>query len=102
MACAIASLQQYINGISLGLEPGYESEGMSPAQLITWQDTLHTYSIWHAHQQLRYFPATFLNPELRINKTDNFQQLENDINQSRIQSSFILSAVQSYLGRFED
>lgn len=53
-------------------------------------------------QQLRYFPATFLNPELRINKTDNFQQLENDINQSRIQSSSILSAVQSYLGRFED
>nr|WP_323369861.1 hypothetical protein [Pseudomonas helleri] len=45
MACAIASLQQYINGISLGLEPGYESEGMSPAQLITWQDTLHTWRL---------------------------------------------------------
>lgn len=102
VACAIASLQQYINGISLGLEPGYETEGMSPAQLTTWQDTLHTYSIWHAHQQLLYFPATFLNPELRNNKTDNFQQLENDINQSRIQSSSVLSAVQSYLARFED
>ncbi|MQT49252.1 phage tail tape measure protein [Pseudomonas helleri] len=102
VACAIASLQQYINGISLGLEPGYETEGMSPAQLTTWQDTLHTYSIWHAHQQLRYYPSTFLNPELRRNKTDNFQQLENDINQSRIQSSTVLSAVQSYLGRFED
>lgn len=102
VACAIASLQQYINGISLGLEPGYETEGMSPAQLTTWQDTLHNYSIWHANQQLRYFPATFLNPELRSNKTNNFQQLENDINQSRIQSSSILSAVRSYLGRFED
>lgn len=102
VACAIASLQQYINGISLGLEPGYETEGMSPAQLTTWQDTLHNYSIWHASQQLRYFPATYLNPELRNNKTDNFQQLENDINQNRIQSSSVLSAVQSYLGRFED
>ncbi|WP_281849840.1 neuraminidase-like domain-containing protein, partial [Pseudomonas helleri] len=102
VACAIASLQQYINGISLGLEPGYETEGMSPAQLATWQDTLHTYSIWHANQQLRYYPSTFLNPELRSNKTDNFQQLENDINQSRIQSSTVLTAVQSYLGRFED
>ena len=102
VACAIASLQQYINGISLGLEPGYETEGMSPTQLTTWQDTLHNYSIWHASQQLRYFPATYLNPELRNNKTDNFQQLENDINQNRIQSSSVLSAVQSYLGRFED
>ena len=41
VACAIASLQQYINSISLGMEPGYEIEGMSPAQLTTWQDTLH-------------------------------------------------------------
>ena len=102
VAYAIASLQQYINGISLGLEPGYETEGMSPAQLATWQDTLHNYSMWHANQQLRYFPSTYLNPELRSRKTDNFQQLENDINQSRIQSSTVLSAVQSYLGRFED
>ncbi|WP_407728675.1 neuraminidase-like domain-containing protein [Pseudomonas helleri] len=102
VACVIASLQQYINGISLGLEPGYENVGMSPAQLATWQDTLHNYSTWHANQQLRYFPSTFLNPELRNNKTENFQQLENDINQNRIQSSTILSAVQSYLGRFED
>ena len=102
VAYSIASLQQNINGISLGLEPGYETEGMSPAQLATWQDTLHNYSIWHANQQLRYFPSTYLNPELRSRKTDNFQQLENDINQSRIQSSTVLSAVQSYLGRFED
>ncbi|MQT58737.1 hypothetical protein GHO41_15495 [Pseudomonas sp. FSL R10-0399] len=102
VACAIASLQQYVNGISLGLEPGYDVEGMSSDQLATWQNTLQNYSIWHANQQLRYFPSTFLNPELRNNKTDNFQKTENDINQNRIQSSTVFSAVQSFLGRFED
>lgn len=102
VACAISSVQQYINGISLGLEPGYETEGMSHAQLATWQDRLSTYSLWHANQQLRYFPSSFLNPELRINKTENFQKIENDINQCRIKSNTILSAVQNYLSRFED
>ncbi len=102
VACAIASLQQYINAITLGLEPGYEIEGMSGAQLNQWHNTLHNYSVWHASQQVRYFPSTYLSPELRSHKTENFQQLENDINQCRIQPSTILSAVQSYLGRFED
>lgn len=102
VASAIASLQQYINGISMGLEPGYEIQGMTKTQLATWHDTLHTYSLWHANQQLRYFPSAYLNPELRSHKTSSFQQLENDINQCRIQSSSILPAVQSYLGRFED
>lgn len=102
VACAISSVQQYINGISLGLEPGYETEGMSHAQLATWHDRLGTYSLWHANQQLRYFPSSFLNPELRINKTENFQKIENDINQCRIKSNTILSAVQNYLSRFED
>ncbi|MFP3515636.1 neuraminidase-like domain-containing protein [Pseudomonas sp. SIMBA_077] len=102
VACAISSVQQYINGISLGLEPGYETEGMSQTQLETWHGRLSTYSLWHASQQLRYFPSSFLNPELRINKTENFKKIENDINQCRIQSSTILSAVQNYLNRFED
>lgn len=50
VACAIASLQQYINAITLGLEPGYEIEGMSGAQLNQWHNTLHNYSVWHASQ----------------------------------------------------
>ncbi|MEB0206599.1 neuraminidase-like domain-containing protein [Pseudomonas sp. CCC3.1] len=102
VACAIASLQQYINAITLGLEPGYETEGMSRTQLDQWHNTLHNYSVWHASQQVRYFPSTYLSPELRSHKTENFQKLENDINQCRIQPSTILSAVQNYLNRFED
>ena len=102
VACAIASLQQYINAITLGLEPGYETEGMSRTQLDQWHNTLHNYSVWHASQQVRYFPSTYLSPELRSHKTENFLKLENDINQCRIQPSTILSAVQNYLNRFED
>lgn len=38
IASAIASVQQYINGIYLGLEPGYDGQGMSVDEQTEWQD----------------------------------------------------------------
>ena len=101
VASAIASLQQYINAISLGLEPGYDIKGMSAAQHATWRDSLHAYSVWRTVQQLRHFPANYLSPMLRSHKSDSFEQLENDINQCRIEPDSVLPAVQRYLTRFE-
>ena len=102
VASAIASLQLYINAISMGLEPGYEQQGMTSAQQDTWRNSLHAYSAWHRVQQFRNFPANYLNPMLRTEKTESFQQLEHDINQCRIQSDNVLPAVQRYLTRFEE
>ncbi|MCM2360535.1 neuraminidase-like domain-containing protein [Pseudomonas sp. SR18] len=102
VACAIASLQQYITRIQLGLEPGYEKQGMTAQQDQVWREQLHAYPLWSASQQLRYHPANYLDPTLRRNKTDSFQQLENDLSQYRLQPDTVLTAVQSYLGRFEE
>lgn len=102
VACAISSLQQYITRIQLGLEPGYESPGMTLQQDTYWREQLHTYSTWSANQQLHYYPANYLDPTLRRDKTDSFQQLENDLSQYRMQTDTVITAVQNYLGRFEE
>ncbi|AZF06452.1 neuraminidase-like domain-containing protein [Pseudomonas sp. R5-89-07] len=102
VACAISSLQQYISRIELGLEPGYEHQGMTAQQGKLWREQLHTYPLWHANQQLRYHPANYLDPTLRRDKTDSFQQLENDLSQYRIQADTVATAVQHYLSRFEE
>lgn len=102
VACAIASLQQYITRIQLGLEAGYENQGMSAQHDRLWREQLHTYPVWSASQQLRYHPANYLDPTLRRNKTDSFQQLENELSQYRVQSDSVVTAVQSYLARFEE
>lgn len=102
VASAIGSLQQYINSIASGFEPGYDLLAMTPSQRMRWETNLHSYSVWHAHQQLRYFPSNFLNPVLRLDKTESFQQLENDINQPNLQPDHIRSAVNRYLGRVEE
>ena len=102
VASAIASLQQYLNAIALGLEPGYDTRGMSAPQQATWRDSLHAYSLWRTRQQLRHFPANYLSPMLRSHKTESFQQLENDLNQCRLQPDSVLPAIQRYLTRFEE
>lgn len=102
VACAISSLQQYITRIQLGLEPGYEQQGMTAQQGKFWREHLHSYPLWNASQQLRYHPANYLDPTLRRDKTDSFQQLENDLSQYRIQADTVVTAVQSYLARFEE
>ena len=102
VSSAISSLQQYINNIALGFETGYEHVGMSDAQTSLWDNSLHSYSLWHAHQQLRHYPANYISPHLRIDKTDSFQQLESDISQTNLQPGHIDAALNRYLGRFEE
>jgi hypothetical protein len=102
VACAIASLQQYINRILMNMEPGYDQASITPEHLQTWRNEMHQYPIWAAHQTLLYFPASYLDPALRNNKSDNFRQLENDLNQNRIQAEAVQSAVMAYLARFEE
>lgn len=102
VACAISSLQQYITRIQLGLEPGYEKQGMTAPQDKLWREQLHTYALWNANQQLHYHPANYLDPTLRRDKTDSFEQLENDLSQYRIQADTVTTAVQNYLARFEE
>jgi len=101
VASAITSLQHYINRIHGGLEPGYETQGPSADESQAWHDSLRTYPLWRATQQLRYQPHNFLDPALREDKSASFEQLEADLNQHRLQPATVHNAVQGYLSRFE-
>ncbi|QXI17672.1 Tc toxin subunit A-related protein [Pseudomonas hamedanensis] len=102
VACAIASLQQLVNGMMLNMEPGYSDDSLTPQQIKTWQNGLNRYPVWAAIQQLHYFPDIYLDPTLRLNKTDSFKQLESDLNQAQIQPETVQAAVLAYLARFEE
>ncbi|WP_306660439.1 neuraminidase-like domain-containing protein [Pseudomonas nunensis] len=102
VACAIASMQQYIHGILLGMEPGQTVYDLSDEQLEHWRLEMNQYPLWAAVQQLHYFPSIYMDPTLRLTKTDHFEQFENDINQNQIQPGTVQSAVLAYLARFEE
>jgi hypothetical protein len=102
VACAIASLQQLVNSMMLNMEPGYSDDSLTPAQTKAWRDGLNRYPMWAARQQLHHFPDIYLDPTLRLTKTDSFEQLESDLNQAQIQPDTVQTAVLAYLARFEE
>lgn len=102
VASAIASLQQYVNGALLGMEPGYDDVRFTEKMLSKWRDIHSQYPIWAANQQLTWYPSLYIDPSLRMKKSSYFQQLENDINQNRINIDTTQDAVKAYLASFEE
>lgn len=102
VASAIASLQQYINGTLMGMEPGYTELRTDEAQFVEWKDRSSQYPIWAANQQLALYPEIYISPELRLKKSMYFSQLENDINQNKISIDTTQEAVKHYLASFEE
>ncbi len=103
VASAISSLQQYVNGILLGMEPGY---GQAPEWetwlLEQWRDQLSQYPLWAANRQLSLYPEVYIDPTLRLKKSGYFSDLEMTLNQGRIQIDTVQEAVLAYLGKFEE
>ncbi|WP_122315497.1 neuraminidase-like domain-containing protein [Pseudomonas cichorii] len=102
VASAIASLQQYINGALLGMEPGYGQLEPTQAHFVEWRERSSQYPIWAANMQLALYPEVFISPALRLKKSGYFAQLENDINQNKINIDTTQEAVKSYLASFEE
>lgn len=102
VASAIASLQQYINGALMGMEPGYETKVMEDHLITQWREIISQYPIWAANQQLQYYPEAYIDPSLRMSKSTYFQQLENDLNQNKIHIDTTQKAVLDYLASFEE
>ncbi|MHC8324784.1 Tc toxin subunit A-related protein [Pseudomonas sp. LB1P83] len=102
VACAIASLQQYINSILANMEPGYHTAQIPTDQVDTWRTVLHHYQAWATNQRLYYFPAAYLDPTLRKTRTASFEQLENDLNRNQLNAESVQTAVLAYLTRLEE
>ncbi|WP_244914184.1 neuraminidase-like domain-containing protein [Pseudomonas frederiksbergensis] len=102
VACAIASLQQYINSILANMEPGYHTAQIPADQVDTWRTVMHHYQAWATNQRLYYFPAAYLDPTLRKTRTASFEQLENDLNRNQLTAQSVQTAVLAYLNRLEE
>ncbi|KGM29178.1 hypothetical protein KS18_05365 [Photorhabdus luminescens] len=99
VAMATNTLQQYINRISLNIEKGLF---MTVEESENWQEFANRYGYWSADRMLRTYPESYLEPTLRLNKTEFFFQLESSLNQGKITEGSVQQAVLGYLNNFED
>ncbi|MDB6049545.1 MAG: hypothetical protein JWR17_2291 [Pseudomonas sp.] len=105
VAQGIASIQQHVHAIYNGMEPGFgqvpdiaqHSEGFQQ-----WQDTMSQYSIWSGYQMLVDYPENYLDPSLRLGKTESFKTFESELAQSRLTRDNLQNSLGNYLVRFEE
>jgi hypothetical protein len=102
VASAVGSIQQFINGALMGMEPGYDLLQPTEANFFEWRERSSQYPIWAANMQLALYPETFISPDLRLKKSGYFGELENNINQNKISIDTTQEAVKSYLASFEE
>ncbi|EBV3755362.1 hypothetical protein DOJ06_23900 [Salmonella enterica subsp. enterica serovar Bareilly] len=101
VAQAMSSIQQYINGIALNMEPGYNTQTLDPNQLQQWNNGANQYAIWGGEVELDTYPENYVDPTLRSSQTEYFKALNTQLNQNTINTDTAQQAVLEYLNSFE-
>ncbi|MGF6112411.1 neuraminidase-like domain-containing protein [Pseudomonas frederiksbergensis] len=107
VAEAISCAQQFIHAVYRQLEPGYGQTPLSPEAQQNWERNLQLWKLysnypdWVAVTKIRCYPENYITPFVRQRKTNLFKALENDLNQTRLNSDSVQRALQNYLQGFE-
>ena len=105
VAQGIASVQQHIHAIYNGMEPGFGQIGdtvQHQQSMQHWQEAMSQYSTWAGYQMLVDYPENYLDPTLRLGKTEAFEAFEGELAQARLTPDNVQKALGNYLARFED
>jgi len=100
VAEATSCAQQFIHAAYRKLEPGYANVEFDKRDLATWE-IFSNYPDWAAMQRIGIYPENYINPFVRQRKTSLFKTLENNLNQTRLNSDSVWAALRDYLQTFE-
>lgn len=100
VAEATSCVQQYIHAVYRKLEPGFGDHEFDKRHLHEWI-FYSNYSDWAAMQKISCYPENFIIPSVRLRKTSLFRNLENNLNQARLNNDTVQAALQEYLQAFE-
>ncbi|MDR0211745.1 MAG: hypothetical protein LBJ33_21635 [Pseudomonas putida] len=100
LAQALATTQTYINAILNNIEPGYDQD-FDPAVITFWQQAMSNYSLWAGYQMLEDYPENYIRAEMRLDKTEPFKALENNLGQGKINDANVQKALLTYLKHYE-
>ncbi|MGC2745754.1 MAG: neuraminidase-like domain-containing protein [Candidatus Angelobacter sp.] len=97
---AMSSVQTFVQRCLLNLE----NDNSNPALNISpqaidadWWAWMKRYRVWQANREIFLFPENWMEPELRLDKTDLFEQLESNLLQGNVTSDLADDAFFAYL-----
>ncbi|MCA9549797.1 MAG: hypothetical protein KC933_07170 [Myxococcales bacterium] len=108
LVAATASVQLYVHRIRMNLEQDERAED-DPARVHVTPDRIpagewawrKNYRVWEANRKVFLWPENYLEPDLRDDKTPQFEALESTLLQQEINEQTVLDAYVSYAAGFE-
>ena len=97
---AIGCLQWYINRCFMHHEPEITFPDKAAAQQY-WEWMDH-YRVWEANRKTFLYPENYIQPELRKERTQLFDELVQTLQQSHVDKDTVSLAVNKYLDRFAE
>ncbi|MCB9234044.1 MAG: hypothetical protein H6581_20475 [Bacteroidia bacterium] len=102
-----ASLQMYVQRVLMNLEQDHRRDCEKVVKISTpeardewlWRKN---YRVWEANRKVFLYPETYLEPDLRDNKTPLFKELENDLLQKQVDAAAVEESYRKYLKGFEE
>lgn len=97
---AISAVQLYVQRCRLGLEQDHiqvtEDQG--------WEEWkwMQYYRVWEANRKVFLYPENWIEPGLRDNKSELFQQFEEEVLQQEVTQENVEVALQNYLERLNE
>ncbi|WP_459207642.1 neuraminidase-like domain-containing protein [Pseudomonas sp. MLB6B] len=98
---AIGTLQHYLSRLFARLEPGYGNASPAGEAQAEWQNGLGQYRTWKRLIERANHPANLIYYANRTNKSVAFQELEVALNQGKMDTSLLHTAICTYLAKFE-
>ncbi|MGH7340872.1 MAG: neuraminidase-like domain-containing protein, partial [Candidatus Rokuibacteriota bacterium] len=95
---ASASVQLFVQRCLLGLEPDVSPKAID-ADAWQWRKT---YRVWEANRKVFLYPENWIEPDLRLDKSPFFRELETDIQKGELTDDNLERAVKSYLDKLVD
>jgi hypothetical protein len=92
---ASAAVQMFVQRCLMGLEPNaVASEKDDGWQQWSW---MRQYRVWEANRRVFAYPENYAEPELRRDKSEIFQKLEDELRQKDVTADAMETAFQHYL-----
>lgn len=95
---ALSSVQLFVERCSMNLEPRVATESIN----ADWWKWMKRYRVWEANRKVFLWPENWLEPELRDDTSQFYDEVMGELLQSDITDDAALSAVQRYLVKLEE
>jgi hypothetical protein len=102
---AMSSVQTFIQRCLLNLENGNTGSpetNVSPSAIkADWWEWMKRYRVWQANREIFLFAENWMEPEMRMDKSDLFQALESTLLQGDVTTDLVEDAFLAYLKGLE-